>query len=105
LIELEKWGIMENHLIVGAKITDKLQENLEACLPAYQFYFKDNNPEYLQIVRVEGDRVIGKKAAPGIPVSQLTDLACNVRSILKKVCPDYAWKESDIKVFVQTLIG
>ena len=92
-------------MIIGAKITDKLQESLDNCLPAYHFYFKDNNPDYLQIVRIEGERVIGKKLGPGVPVSQLNDYAENVRSILKKICPEYPWKETDIKVFVQTLIG
>jgi hypothetical protein len=96
---------MENHLIIGAKISDKIQENLDKCLPAYHFYFKDNDPDYLSIVRIEGERVIGKKVGPGTPVAQVSDLASNVRSILKKICPDYSWKEADIKIFVQTLIG
>ena len=96
---------MENHLIIGARISDKIQENLDHCLPAYQFYFKDNDPDYLSIVRIEGERVIGKKVGPGTSVAQVSDLASNVRSILKKICPDYSWKEADIKIFVQTLIG
>jgi hypothetical protein len=96
---------MENHLIVGAKITDKVQEHLDKVLPAYQYYFKDNNPEYLSIVRVDADRVIGKMLKPGISVAQLKDYAENVKSILKKICPDYYWGDSDIKVFAQTLIG
>ncbi len=96
---------MENHLIIGAKITDKIQEHLNEVLPAQQFYFKDNNPEYLQIVRVEGERVIGKMAKPGIPVKEITLYAENVKSILKKICPDYGWSDMDVKVFAQTLIG
>ncbi len=96
---------MENHLIIGAKITEKLQGHLDRCIPAYQFYFKDNDPNYLQIVRVEGERVIGKMVDPGIPVSELEDYAQNVKSILKKICPDFAWSEKDVKVYAQTLIG
>jgi hypothetical protein len=96
---------MENHIIIGAKITEKIQQNLDKCLPAYQAYFKDNNPEYLQIIRVEGERVIGKALPPGLPVSKLRDYSENVMSILKKVCPEYNWSELDIKVYAQTLIG
>ncbi len=96
---------MENHLIIGARITDKIQEHLDNVIPAYQFYFMDNNPDYLQIVRVEGERVIGKMLKPGIPVAQLLDYSHNIMSILKKICPDYGWSESDIKIFAQTLIG
>ena len=80
---------MENHLIIGAKITDRVQEHLDRCLPAYQFYFKEQKPDYLEIVRVEGERVIGKKVKPGVPVIQLNDYSENVKSILKKICPEY----------------
>jgi hypothetical protein len=96
---------MENHIIIGAKVTEKIQEHLDKCLPAHHFYFKDDNPDFLQIVRVEGERVIGKKVEPGIPVNSLKDNADNVMSILKKICPEYKWSESDVKVFAQTLIG
>ncbi len=96
---------MENHLIIGAKVSDKVQESLDACLPAHEFYFKDSDPDFLQIVRVDGDKVIGRKVSPGLSVTQLNDYAVNVRSILKKVCPDYSWKDGEIKIFVQTLIG
>lgn len=96
---------MENQLIIGARITPKLQEHLDKCLPAYHYYFKDNNPEYLIVTRVEGEQVIGKKVSPGLPVNQLLDYAENVKSILKKICPEYALGDSDIKVFAQTLIG
>jgi len=96
---------MENHLVIGAKVSDKIQEHLDSCIPAHQFYFKDNNPDYLQIVRVDGEKVIGKMLKPGLPVTEVGDYADNVMSILKKVCPDYKWSQSDIKVFAQTLIG
>jgi len=32
---------MENHLIVGVKITDRIQEHLDKVLDAHQFYFKN----------------------------------------------------------------
>ena len=83
----------------------RIQENLDKVLPAQQFYFKDNNPDFLQVVRVEGERVIGKKVPPGTPVKEISDNAENIRSILRKICPDYGFTELDIKVFAQTLIG
>lgn len=96
---------MENHLVIGAKITDQVQEELDKVLPAHHFYFKEDNPDYLQIVRVDGQKVIGKKLTPGMPVNKLGDYAVNVKSILKKICPDHGWSDSDIKIFVLTLIG
>jgi hypothetical protein len=94
---------MENHMIIGAKITEKIQENLDSVMPVYHFYFKDNNPEYLQIIRVEGERVIGKMVKPGLPAKEVAPYAENVKSILKKICPGYGWTDNDIRVFAQTL--
>jgi hypothetical protein len=96
---------MENHMIIGARITDKIQGHLDEVIPAYHFYFKDDKSDYLQILRVEGERVIGKMVTPGIPAKDVLMYAENVKSILKKICPGYGWTDNDIKVFAQTMIG
>jgi hypothetical protein len=96
---------MENHLIVGVKITDRIQENLDKVLDAHQFYFKDNDPEYLQIHRVDGERILGKKLAAGAPFPTLEDYVVNITSIFHKICPEYRLTPSEIRVYAQTLIG
>lgn len=95
---------MEQNLIVGVKINQKLQEQLDKCLPAHQIYF-DKNFEYLQIHTINGEKVIGKILEQGANLDTISDYARNVKSILKKVCPGYPIPDSEIRVFVQVLIG
>ena len=96
---------MENHLIVGVKITDRIQEHLDKVLDGNQFYFKNNDPEFLQIHRVDGERILGKKLEAGIAFSTLADYVANITSIFHKICPDYRLTDSEIRVYAQTLIG
>jgi hypothetical protein len=96
---------MEHFLVIGVRLNDRLQEQLDKCIPAYHMYFKDNNPEFLQVVTINGERILGKRLKPGTPISMLDDYAANVRSILHKICPEYRVSESEIKLYAQTLIG
>lgn len=96
---------MENHLIVGVKISDRIQEHLDKVLDGNQFYFKTNDPEYLQIHRVDGERILGKKLAVGIAFSTLKDYVANISSIFHKICPEYRLSDAEIRVYSQTLIG
>ena len=96
---------MENHLIVGIKITDRIQEQLDKVLDAHQFYFKNEDPAYLQIHRVDGERVLGKQLDAGIAFATLGDYVTNISSIFHKICPDYRLRDDEIRVYAQTLIG
>lgn len=96
---------MENHLIVGIKITEAVQEQLDRVLDAHKFYFQTDDPDYLQIHRVNGERVLGKKLQAGVAFATLQDYVANVNSIILKICPESRVNHSDIKVFAQTLIG
>ena len=97
--------MIEQYLIIGVKINPKLQEALDHCPPNCQIYFKDNNPDYLQIYTIEGEQVLGKKLKPGMNRETFEDYLKNIKSIIKKICPQYSLSESEIKVYVHTLIG
>lgn len=86
-------------------MNEKLQEQLDKCIPAYFMYFKENNPDFLQVVTINGERILGKRLNPGTPVNTLDDYAANVKSILMKICPEYRVADSEVKLFAQTLIG
>ncbi len=96
---------MEHFLVIGVKLNDKLQEQLDKCIPAHYFYFKDNNPDFLQVTTINGEKILGKRLNPGTPVNALDDYAANVRSILTKICPEYRLSDSEIRLYAQTLIG
>ncbi len=97
--------MIEQYLIIGVKINSKLQEALDHCLPSYQIYFQEKNPDYLQIYTIAGEQVLGKRVKPGINLENFEDFAKNIKSIIQKVCPQFSLAESEIKVYVHTLIG
>jgi hypothetical protein len=97
--------MIEQYLIVGVKINNHLQEALDHCLPTYQIYFQEKNPDYLQIYNLDGEQVLGKMLKPGASLDLLADYVKNIKSIVKKVCPQFSLPDSDIKVYAHTLIG
>lgn len=99
------YPMIEQFLIVGVKINAKLRESLDHCIPAHQVYFQEKNPDYLQIFNLDGEQVLGKMLKPGATMDLLQDYVKNIRSILKKICPQFSVSESEIKVYVHTLIG
>ena len=97
--------MIEQYLIIGVKINARLQESLDQCLPTHHIYFQEKNPEYLQIFSLDGERILGKMLKPGANMDLLQDYVKNIKSIVKKICPQFSLPESEIKVFVHTLIG
>jgi len=97
--------MIEQYLIVGVKINSKLQDSLNHCLPAYQAYFQSSNPEYLQIFNINGEQILGKKIDAGANLDTLQDYVKNIKSIIKKICPELSLSEAEIKVYAYTLIG
>ena len=73
---------------LGLKITPKLQDGLDKCNPNDKFYFKDNNPDLLQIITIGVDKYIGKVVEQGIEYAKIEDICRNIISIIHKLCPD-----------------
>ena len=73
---------------LGFKISSKLQEGLDKCNPYNKFYFKENNPDYLQIITIGSDKYIGKVVEQGMEYKKIEDVCRNIISILNKLCPD-----------------
>ena len=96
---------MEHFLVIGVRLNERLQEQLDKCIPAHYMYFKENNSDFLQVLTINGERVLGKQLGAGTPVNTLGDYAANVKSILMKICPEYRLTDSEIKLYAQTLIG
>jgi len=83
---------------LGFKITARLQEGLDNCNPNNMFYFKDNNPDLLQIVTLDSDKYIGKILVQGIESRKIDDISRNIVSILNKLCPDIPFSTDSIKL-------
>ncbi|HWO41232.1 MAG TPA: hypothetical protein VNO43_05460 [Candidatus Eisenbacteria bacterium] len=75
----------ERKLFVGIKISSKLQSGLDSPAPGTERYFKENNKEYLQIIEVGQQKLIGRFVENGFPADEIENVSRNVRSIVRLI--------------------
>jgi hypothetical protein len=90
---------VEKRLFVGIKISSKLQNELDHCKRGTEYYFKQNNPEYLQLVSLGTDRLIGRFLRDGFPVNDIDNVSRNVRSIITLIAPGYRIAEDSLRIY------
>ena len=95
---------IDKRLFVGIKITPKLQSELDHCAPGTERYFKEDNPEYLQIVTVGEEKLIGKFLKDGFPASEINDVGRNVSSIVKLITRGNRIGENSVRVYVDCIV-
>ena len=61
-------------------------------------FFEEDNPEYLQIVRIDSDEYIGKVSDNCTTMENITNLYMNMKTMLKMICPKFIFSDSAIKV-------
>ena len=89
---------MQAKPFLALKITPKLQDGLDKCNPNNKFYFKDSNPELLQIITIDADKYIGKVVEQGIEYGKIEDICRNITSIIHILCPDIPISINSIKL-------
>lgn len=89
---------MQAKPFLALKITSKLQDGLDKCNPNNKFYFKDSNPELLQIITIGVDKYIGKVVEQGIEYGKIEDICRNITSIIHILCPDIPISINSIKL-------
>lgn len=92
---------LENRLFVGIKISSKLQMELDRCARGTEHYFKENNPEYLQLVSLGDDKLIGRFLRDGFPVNDIDNVSRNVRSIMTLIAPGYRIAEDSLRIYTR----
>jgi hypothetical protein len=91
---------MEKRLFVGIKISPKLQGELDRCTPGTERYFSADNTEYLQVVTLGEDKLIGRFLRDGFPVSNIDDVSRNVRSIVTLITHGQRVDEGSVHIYV-----
>ena len=94
---------LDKRLFVGIKISTKLQSRLDSPAPGTERYFKQDNGEYLQIVNLGEDRVIGRFVRDGFPVGDLSDVARNVRSIVSLIAHGDRISDDSVCIYSRSL--
>ena len=86
---------------VGIKISTQLQSQLDNPAPGTERYFKADNTEYLQIVTLGADRVIGRFVQNAFPAGGIGDVGRNVRSIVSLIARGDRIAEDAVHIYVR----
>lgn len=89
-------------LFVGMKVSTKLQRELDNGAPGTDRYYKENNPESLQIVTVGEERVIGRYLRDGYPVTDIENVSRNVRAILTMITRGSRIEQDSIRIYADS---
>jgi hypothetical protein len=92
---------LDKQFFIGIKISTKLQSQLDNPAPGTERYFKENNTEYLQIVTLGEDRVIGRFVQNGFPVGNIGDVGRNVRSIVSLITRGDRFGDDAVHIYVR----
>ena len=90
---------LDKRLFIGIKISPKLQSELDHCAPGTEHYFKEDKPEYLQIVPLGEEKFIGRFLRDGFPVSDIDNVSRNVCSIVKLITRGHRIAEDSVHIY------
>jgi hypothetical protein len=85
-------------LFVGIKTSEQLREQLDSSKTSMKPFFEENDPEFLQIVQIDGIEYIGKGIESGASLDLLGNIFMNVKTMLKMICPEYSFTDDAIKI-------
>jgi len=86
-------------LFVGIKITKALQNDLDSPVPGVKQYFDGLNGNYLQIVSLRDDKLIGRYLDDGFPAANLGDVLRNVCSLVMLITRGRRIEEDEVRIY------
>ncbi|HXV83670.1 MAG TPA: hypothetical protein VEG60_27755 [Candidatus Binatia bacterium] len=89
----------EKRLFVGIRISTSLQNDLNNPAPGTERYFKGDDGEFLQIISVGDEKLIGRYVKDGFPVADVADVSRNVRSIVKIITRGHSIAEDSVYIY------
>ncbi|MET0503041.1 MAG: hypothetical protein ABW172_16080 [Candidatus Binatia bacterium] len=92
-------GETGKRLFVGIRISPTLQNELNSPAPGTERYFKTDDTEFLQVVSVGEEKLIGRYVKDGFPVTDIDDVSRNVRSIVKLITRGHAIGEDSVHIY------
>ena len=89
-----------HRLFVGIKISTKLQNDLNSPAPGTEHYFKADSVDYLHVVTMGEQKLIGRYVKDGFPAADMDNVSRNVCSIVKLITRGHRVEESSVHVYV-----
>ena len=74
-----------HRLFVGIKISTKLQNDLNSPAPGTEHYFSADSVDYLHVVTLGEQKLIGRYVKDGFPAVDLDNVSRNICSIVKLI--------------------
>lgn len=92
----------DKRLFVGIKISAKLQRELDNYARGTERYFREDRPEYLQVVTLGAEKLIGRFLQDGFPANDIDNVSRNVRSIITLITRGCRIEEDSIRIYVDS---
>ena len=89
-------------IFVGMKINDRLRDELDTTKASMKPFFRDHDPEYLQVLQIDNNDYIGKVTESGASFEKLKNMHLNVKTMLKMIIPAFSVAEDAIKIYCHT---
>lgn len=91
---------LAKRLFVGIKVSKALQNELDRPPPGTEHYFEANQDnEYLQIINVGEQRIIGHYVKDGFPATEIGEVSRNVARMVKSMTRGRRIEENDIQIY------
>jgi hypothetical protein len=90
---------MTNRLFVGIKISKSLQNELDSPMPGVKQYYDGTNNNYLQIVNLRNEKIIGRYLDDGFPAANLNDVSRNICSLVKLITRGRRIEEDEVHIY------
>lgn len=87
-----------NTIFVGLKVNGRLRDQLEGSNTTMKPFFNEKNPDFLQMMQIDGDDYIGKITASGATLEALNNMLMNVKTMLHMICPQFVMIDDAIKI-------
>jgi len=88
-----------HRLFVGIKISTKLQNDLDRPAPGTEHYFNAESADYLHVVTVGEQKLIGRYVKDGFPASDVDNVSRNVCSIVKLITGGHRIEEGSVHIY------
>lgn len=89
-------------LFVGIKVTSSLKRQLDESSSRYDYLFGGADEQSLHKVTIDGDEILGRFLEQATTIDSFSNVVKNLKSILSKVCPGYAIRDSEIKIYARS---
>jgi hypothetical protein len=87
-------------LFAGIKISTQLQNELNNPAPGTERYFKAENSDFLHVVTLGEEKLIGRYLKDGFPAADIDNISRNVCSIVKLIARGHRMEERSVHIYV-----